>query len=121
MPLDGIRVLEMGNYVSGPFAATILGDFGADVVRIEMPHRIDESRRTGGVEEADPERSPTFATHLGRNKRSVGLDVRVPRGRSLLLGLAEHSDVLIENFLPGRLEAWGLGPDELARVNQRLV
>lgn len=119
--LAGLRVLEIGNFVAGPYAASVLADFGAEVIRVEVPGRIDDSRRTGGQEPLDPGRSPFFAAGLGRNKRSLSLDVRRPDGRLLLLELAARSDVLVENLQPGRLEEWGLGPTELAEANPGLV
>jgi crotonobetainyl-CoA:carnitine CoA-transferase CaiB-like acyl-CoA transferase len=120
-PLAGVRVLDLGNYVAGPYAATILADFGAEVIRVEVPGRIDDSRRTGGVEPQDAGRTPFFAAGLGRGKQSLTLDVRRPAGRDLFLRLAAVSDVVVENLQPGRLEGWGLGPAELEAANPALV
>jgi crotonobetainyl-CoA:carnitine CoA-transferase CaiB-like acyl-CoA transferase len=120
-PLAGLRALDLGNYVAGPYAAAILADFGAEVIRVEVPGRVDDSRKTGGVEPEDPERTPFFAAGLGRGKRSLTLDVRRPAGRELFLRLAAVSDVVVENLQPGRLEEWRLGPAELEAANPRLV
>jgi crotonobetainyl-CoA:carnitine CoA-transferase CaiB-like acyl-CoA transferase len=118
--LDGVRVLELGDWVAGPFACGMLADFGAEVVRVEVPHAVANTRQLGGLEPEDPERSPYFAV-LGRNKRSVTLDLKQERGRELLLELVRRSDAMVESFRPGSLERWGLGWDRLEVVNPRLV
>jgi succinyl-CoA--D-citramalate CoA-transferase len=118
--LDGVRVLELGDWVAGPFACAILADFGAEVIRVEVPGAIANTRQLGGIEPEDPERSPYFAM-LGRNKRSVTLDLKQERGRELLLDLVRRSDVVAESFRPGSLERWGLGWDRLEAANPRLV
>jgi formyl-CoA transferase len=116
-PLAGIRVLELGNFIAAPSAGRLLGDFGAEVVKIERPGSGDELRRWrlhGG------ETSLLFRT-LGRNKRSVTVDLRSSEGRDIVLRLAAQSDVVLENFRPGTLERWGLGPDRLREQNPQLV
>lgn len=116
-PLSGVRVLEMGNFIAAPTAGRFLADFGADVVKVERPGSGDELRRWrlhGGST------SLLFRT-LARNKRSITLDVNTPQGKSIALSLIERSDVVLENFRPGTLEKWGLGPDEIARVNPQAV
>jgi crotonobetainyl-CoA:carnitine CoA-transferase CaiB-like acyl-CoA transferase len=104
--LDGIRVVELGTFISAPFAATLLADFGADVVKIELPGEGDPMR-TLGAYPAGGESSYWWSS-LARNKRSVALDVRTEDGLALLGRLIESADVLIENFRPGTLERWGV-------------
>lgn len=116
-PLNGIRVLELGNFIAAPFASRIFADFGAEVIKIEKPGTGDELR---DWRKARGETSMLFRT-LGRNKKSVALDLRSDDGREAVLRLAERSDVLIENFRPGTLEKWGMGPEELTALNPDLV
>ncbi|MGH2678683.1 MAG: CaiB/BaiF CoA transferase family protein [Actinomycetota bacterium] len=117
MPLEGVRVLDVATVIGGPGAATRLGDFGADVIKVEHPATGDTIRtfgwRAGGV--------GLWWKHLSRNKRPVTLLLSHPRGRDLLLRLVEGADVMIESFRPGTLERWGLGPDVLMERNPRLV
>jgi crotonobetainyl-CoA:carnitine CoA-transferase CaiB-like acyl-CoA transferase len=116
-PLEGIRVLEAATLFAAPLASMLLGDFGADVVKIEHPVRPDPARGHG----ASKDGVGLWFKTLSRNKRLITLNLSAPRGRDLFLRLAERSDVLIENFRPGTLERWGLGPDELNAANPRLV
>jgi crotonobetainyl-CoA:carnitine CoA-transferase CaiB-like acyl-CoA transferase len=116
-PLAGLRVLDLATVVAGPFVATLLADFGADVIKVEIPGRGDTLRTLGPVVDGS---SYWFAAEA-RNKRGVTLDLRKPGGKALLLELAALSDVLVENFVPGTLESWALGPDVLQRANPRLV
>jgi len=115
--LAGVRVIDAATLFAGPLAATFLGDFGADVVKVEHPARPDAARTHG------PSRDGVglWWKTLGRNKRNVTIDLSRPAGAELLLRLAARSDVLIENFRPGTLERWHLGPEELHAVNPRLV
>lgn len=115
--LDGLRVIDLGHALAGPFAATMLADHGADVLKIEHPERGDPMRKLG------PRKGdiPVWWKAAGRNKRSVTLDFTAPRGKEILLRLVEQSDVLVENFRPGTLERHGLGWDDLRQVNPRLV
>ena len=115
--LSGLRVIDLGHALAGPFAATLLADHGADVLKIEHPERGDPMRRLGPRKDG----VPVWWKAAGRSKRSVALDFSTPRGREILLELVEHSDVLVENFRPGTLERRGLGWDDLHRVNPRLV
>ncbi len=117
MPLSGVRVLDVSTLFAGPLAATFLGDFGADVIKVEHPRRPDAARGHG------PQKNGVglWWKTLGRNKRTVTLDLSKPEGAEALLALVEHADVLIENFRPGTLERWGIGPDRLLEVNPRLV
>jgi crotonobetainyl-CoA:carnitine CoA-transferase CaiB-like acyl-CoA transferase len=112
-PLEGIRVVEAATLFAAPLASMFLGDYGADVVKIEHPRVPDPARGHG-------ESGLWFKT-LARNKRLITLDLSKPDGATLLLRLAERADVVIENFRPGTLERWGIGWDELSRVNPRLV
>ena len=124
-PLAGIKVLEMGQLIAGPFAAKTLGDFGAEVIKIEPPARPGAAPGAGG----DPLRqwrmlkdgTSVWWQVQSRNKRSLALDLRAPEAQAIVRQLAAEADVLIENFRPGALEAWGLGPDALLAANPRLV
>ncbi|ATL70267.1 CaiB/BaiF CoA transferase family protein [Nocardia terpenica] len=116
-PLDGVRVLELGNYIAAPTAGRILGDFGAEVIKVERPKTGDELRNWrlyGG------DTSMLYRT-VNRNKKSITLDLRTEAGRDIVLELVRRSDVLLENFRPGMLEKWGLGPDVLDEANPDLV
>ncbi|MGW6597861.1 CaiB/BaiF CoA transferase family protein [Streptomyces sp. NPDC055036] len=116
-PLAGLRVLDLATLFAGPLAATMLGDFGAEVIKVEHPRRPDPSRGHGPAKDG----VGLWWKLLGRNKRTITLDLSIPGGRDLLLGLAAGADVIIENFRPGTLEKWGLGWDELSTANPRLV
>jgi crotonobetainyl-CoA:carnitine CoA-transferase CaiB-like acyl-CoA transferase len=115
-PLEGLRVLEVGQLLAGPFAGTLLGFFGAEVVKIEPPDG-DPIRTWRVVEDG----TSLWWRSLARNKRSVVVDVRTPEGREIVRGLALCSDVLIENFKPGTMEKWGLGPETFREAHPRLV
>ncbi|MFJ9208956.1 CaiB/BaiF CoA transferase family protein [Streptomyces sp. NPDC102264] len=116
-PLTGLRVLDLATLFAGPLAATMLGDFGAEVIKIEHPTRPDPSRGHGPAKDG----VGLWWKLLGRNKRPITLDLSTPDGRDLLLRLAAGADVIIENFRPGTLEKWGLGWEELSAANPRLV
>lgn len=116
-PLDGYRVLEMGQLLAGPFAASMLGYFGAEVIKIEPPGAGDPIRTWRVMKDG----MSLWWHSLGRNKKSVTLDLRKPRGRELARELALKSDVLVENFRPGTLEKWGLGPADLWPGNPGLI
>ena len=117
-PLDGIRVLEVGTLISGPFAGRLLGDMGAEVIKIEPPGAPDPLRTWG---QAELDGHHFFWTVHARNKKAVTLDLRVPRGRELFLELVEKSDIVVENFRPGTLEKWGLGYDVLRERNRGII
>jgi len=111
--LRGLRVLDCGQIIAAPFAACLLADFGADVIKVEQPGIGDAYRG---------EQGSSFGWAADdRNKRSITLDLRRPEGQALLKRLVAVSDVVIENFLPGTMERWRLGYDELAAVNERLI
>ncbi len=116
--IDGIRVLEMGQVIAGPFCGQLLGDLGADVIKIEPPGVGDVLRqwghRAGGGDSL-------WWRVTGRNKRSVTVDLRKPDGQDLVRRLAEKADILVENFRPGTLERWGLGWAELSTRNPGLI
>jgi len=116
--LDGIRVIEIGTLISGPFAGRLLGDMGADVIKIEPPGRPDPIR-TWGQAELDGHRF-LWTVHA-RNKRSITLDLRKPGGRRIFLDLVGRSDIVVENFRPGTLEKWDLGYDVLSETNPGLI
>jgi crotonobetainyl-CoA:carnitine CoA-transferase CaiB-like acyl-CoA transferase len=113
--LNGIKVIELASYVTGPFASQLLADMGADVIKIEEPKRGDPFRGWG-----ERNYSATFCS-LNRNKRSLTLDLRQEEAREVVLKLAAQSDVLIQNFRPGVMEKRGLGYEALSRVNPKLV
>ncbi|MDN5914958.1 MAG: CoA transferase [Pseudonocardia sp.] len=117
LPLSGVRVLELGNYVAAPTAGRLLGDFGAEVIKVERPRTGDEVR-TWRLYAGDT--SMLYRT-LNRNKSSVVLDLRTDAGRDAVLALVAQSGVVLENFRPGTLEKWGLGPDALEGANPDIV
>lgn len=118
-PLEGIRVLDAGTFVAAPFATTILSEFGAEVIKIENPQGGDPWRRYGT---ATPRDGDTLAwLSEARNKRSVPINLRVPEGARLFRRLCAESDVVVENFRPGKLESWGLGYEELSAQNRGLI
>ncbi|MFG2448910.1 CaiB/BaiF CoA transferase family protein [Streptomyces sp. NPDC048512] len=115
--LDGLRVLDLATLFAGPLAATLLGDFGAEVVKVEHPSRPDPSRGHGPSKDG----IGLWWKLLGRNKRTITLDLSKPGGRATLLRLAADTDVIVENFRPGTLEKWDLGWEELSAANPRLI
>jgi crotonobetainyl-CoA:carnitine CoA-transferase CaiB-like acyl-CoA transferase len=115
--LDDIRVLDLGTRIGAPFAATLLGELGADVIKIEQPGTGDFLRT---IPPFDGDVSLFWAVE-GRGKRSVTIDLSKPKGQELLRALVAHADVLVENFQPGTLERWHLAPDDLRALNPRLI
>jgi formyl-CoA transferase len=114
-PLAGLEVIEMGQLIAGPFCGQLLGDMGADVIKIEAPGAGDPMRTWG---------QPGFPLHwevVNRNKRTVSADLRQPRGQDLARRLIARADILIENFRPGTLEKWGLAPEALLAANPGLI
>ncbi|HEV7708161.1 MAG TPA: CoA transferase [Asanoa sp.] len=116
-PLDGIRVVEFATLFAGPLAGAFLGDFGADVVKVEHPRKPDPARGHGPSKDG----VGLWWKVLGRNKRTITLDLSTPDGAAVARRLVAGADVLIENFRPGTLERWGIGPDELFADNPGLV
>ncbi len=117
MPLRGVKVLDIGTMMSAPWAATFLGDFGAEVIKIEHPKKGDNSRHFGGKKDG----KGVFWKTLSRNKKCITLNINSAEGADIFLKLVERSDVLIENFRPGTMEKWGYGWDKLSSVNPGLV
>ena len=118
LPLDGIRVLDIGTLIAGPFGATMLGDFGAEVIKVEQPGRGDALR--GTPRDGKANRSTNWLVEA-RNKKSVTLNLRVEAGQNILKEMIRHADVLFENFTPGTLERWGLGWEEVHRINPKII
>lgn len=117
-PLSGVRVLEVATFIAAPFCGTILADFGAEVIKIEQPEGGDPLRRFGTPSEAGD--SYTWLSEA-RNKKSVTLDLRTDEGAEIFRGMVASSQVVLENFRVGTLEKWGLGYEELKRINPALV
>jgi succinyl-CoA:(S)-malate CoA-transferase subunit A len=119
LPLTGVRVVDVGTFLAGPYAASLMGEFGAEVLKVEHPVAGDPMRRFG----TPTKRHDATLAWLSeaRNKKSVTIDLRQPRGVELFTKLVAASDVLVENFRPGVMEQWGLGWKELSAANPRLV
>ena len=117
-PLQGVRVLEAGLLVQGPQAALTMQEWGADVIKIELPGFGDQSR---WLPISRGDRRSAFFTAYNRGKRSMTIDLRVPDGREVFLRLVEQADVVITNFKPGTMEGWGLGYADAAARNERIV
>jgi len=115
--LDGIRVLELGQLIAGPFAAKTLADFGAQIIKVESPGDGDPLRKWRMLHEG----TSVWWQAQSRNKQSVCIDLRLKEGQEIVRKLASKADVLIENFRPGTLEKWGLGWDDLRAINPRLI
>ncbi|MGC4395676.1 CaiB/BaiF CoA transferase family protein [Hydrogenophaga crocea] len=115
--LQGLRVIEMGQLIAGPFCGKTLGEFGADVIKIEAPDGGDPLRSWRLVKEG----TSVWWQVQSRNKRSLALDLRQPQGQEIARLLIAEADVLIENFRPGTLESWGMSPDEIHALNPGLV
>ncbi|XP_071368994.1 succinate--hydroxymethylglutarate CoA-transferase, partial [Centroberyx affinis] len=117
-PLEGVRVLDLTRVLAGPFATMILSDLGAEVIKVERPGSGDDTRAWGppfvGTESA-------YFLSVNRNKKSIAVDLKQPRGVQVITELAAVCDVLVENYLPGKLHQMGLGYEELSRTNPRLV
>ena len=117
-PLADLRVIEMGTLIAGPFCGQILGDFGADVIKLEDPGTGDPMRQWG---RSLPKGLSPWWPVIGRNKRSVTLNLREAEGQALARTLIEGADILIENFRPGTLEKWNLGYDVLHQRNRGII
>ena len=113
-PLQDLRVTELGQLLAGPFCGQLLGDFGAEVIKVEDPGQGDPMRQWGREK---PHGMSLWWPVVARNKKSVTANLRDPRGQDLVRRLAERSDVLLENFRPGTLERWGLAPEQLWEIN----
>ncbi|MCK1513200.1 CoA transferase [Bradyrhizobium sp. 190] len=116
-PLSGVRVIDLGTMVAGPVAATLLSDFGAEVIKVEQPGRGDTLRHIGPYADGES----LWWNVEGRNKKSITLDLHHPEAQRILKELVKHADVVVENFRPGTLEKWNLSWQELEKINPRLV
>jgi len=114
-PLHGLKVVEMGQLIAGPFCGQLLGDMGAEVIKLEAPGVGDPMRHWGQGE------TPTWWRVIARNKYSVAVDLRAAEGQQTARDLIAQADILIENFRPGTLEKWGLAPPDLMEANPRLI
>ena len=117
LPLSGLRVIELGQLIAGPFASKMLGEFGADVIKIEPPETGDPLRAWRMIHDGT---SVWWAAHA-RNKRSITLNLREPEGQDVIRQLAKDADIVIENFRPGALEKWGIGFKDLHAINPKLI
>ncbi len=115
--MAGLKVIELGQLIAGPFAAKTLADFGAEVIKVEAPGAGDPLRKWRLLKDG----TSVWWQIQSRNKRSVALDLKQPEAQALVRQLAGDCDVLIENFRPGAMEGWGLGPDDLLALNPRLI
>ncbi|RKP37230.1 CAIB/BAIF family enzyme [Dimargaris cristalligena] len=128
-PLDGIRVLDLSRVLAGPYCTMLLGDLGADVIKVEHPLRGDDTRAWGPpflkstdhAATADGPGESAYFLCTNRNKRSIAIDMKAPSGRRIIHQLVAKCDVLVENYIPGKLEALGYGYDELSRINPALI
>ncbi|MGN6089767.1 MAG: CaiB/BaiF CoA transferase family protein [Actinomycetales bacterium] len=118
LPLDDLRVVEFGQLLAGPFCGQLLGDFGAEVIKVEDPGKGDPMREWGREK---PHGKSLWWPVVARNKKSVTCNLRSAEGQGLIRQLLSKADVLVENFRPGTLERWGLGPEQLWEINPRLV
>ena len=118
--LEGIRVLDLGNFLGGPFCSTLLGEFGAHVIKIERPGPGDPQRHSGGAE-AMYQGVNLFWAQESRNKKSITCDLRTPRGQRLMKDLVKQMDIVVENYTPGTLKKWNLDYDDLRAVNPAII
>ncbi|KAJ1976295.1 hypothetical protein H4R34_004031, partial [Dimargaris verticillata] len=136
LPLKGLRVLDLTRILAGPYCTMLLGDLGADVIKVEHPRVGDDTRAWGPPFVCPHEASSHGRTHsqpgtgqgesayflgVNRNKRSIGVDLKTTQGQQVVRDLAKHCDVLVENYLPGKLASMGLGYDQLKANNPRLI
>ncbi len=112
--LEGVRVLELGQLIAGPFCGQVLADLGAEVIKIELPGRGDPMRDWGQGE-------PVWWPVIARNKKCITLDVRSGQGKTIIEELVQKADIVLENFRPGTMEKWGLGYADLARINRGII
>lgn len=117
-PLDDLRVIELGVLLAGPYCGQLLGDFGAEVIKVEQPDAGDPMRDWGHVR---PDGQSLWWPVVARNKKSITLNLREPEGQEILKELVAESDIVLENFRPGTMERWGLGYDVLSKINPGLI
>ncbi len=118
LPMAGVRVLDLATMLAGPFCATILGEFGAEVIKVELPGKPGSSRSFGTT---GAEGASFIWLSEQRNKKSITLDLRTDAGRELIMKLIADTDIVVENFMPGTLERWGLGFEEMKKVNPDVI
>ena len=116
-PLEGMKVLELGQILAGAFTTTILGYFGAEVIKVEPPGEGDPIRNWRTIKDG----TSLWWWSLARNKQSITINLKSKEGQQLVRQLCEQCDVLIENFRPGQMEKWGLGPTEIKQINPSLI
>jgi formyl-CoA transferase len=121
MPLDGLKVLEMGTLIAGPFCGRLLAEFGAEVIKIESPEEGDPLRKWRKLHDADGESTSLWWYAQSRNKKSVTVNLRDKDGQEIVRKLALGADIIVENFRPGTMEKWNLGFDTLAKDNPKLI
>jgi len=117
MPLEGVKVLELGSLIAGPYASALLAQFGAEVIKVEPPKEGDPLRKWRKLHEG----TSLWWYVQSRNKKSVTLDLKSPEGQDMVRRLAAEADIVIENFRPGTLEKWGLGWEQLSALNPNLI
>ncbi|WP_420562897.1 CaiB/BaiF CoA transferase family protein [Thalassobaculum sp.] len=118
-PLSGLRILELGHFIAAPFCTRVLADLGADVIKVEPPGKGDPVRSWGMIPEGETD-SVWWSVH-GRNKRSITADLKKPEGIALVKRLIDRVDAVVENFKPGQLASWGLGPQDMSAVNPDVI
>ncbi len=116
-PLNGLRVLELGHFIAAPFCTRILGDLGAEIIKVESPGKGDPVRSWGKMVNG---KSLWWSVH-GRNKKSVTLNMKTPKGLDVAKQLIASCDAVVENFRPGQLDRWGIGADAIADINPHCV
>jgi len=116
-PLEGVKVLELGSLIAGPYAASVLAQFGAEVIKVETPGDGDPLRKWRKLHDG----TSLWWYSQSRNKKSVTVNLKAPEGQQLVRDLAQRADIVIENFKAGQLEGWGLGWEQLSRVNPKLI
>lgn len=115
--LEGLKVIELSTVIAAPFASALMADFGAEVIKVEMPKGGDPFRRLGPYHDGKAMRWAT----MGRNKKSITLDLHTDEGKKMLLGMIKQADVVIENFRVGTLDKWGIGYEKMKEVNPRII
>ncbi|MDN3499715.1 CoA transferase [Microbacterium sp. APC 3898] len=117
LPLEGVRVLELGTLLAGPFTGRMLGDFGAEIIKIEAPDKADPMRQWGKQKDGEGLWWPIQS----RNKKSVTLNLRTPEGQEIFKELVKEADIIIENFRPGTMEKWNLSYEQLSEINPKII